>query len=238
MMNQPIAFSWDKQASEAAMKAGSGAALSETGAYEADILSAVYEFGKEGSQSQAIVFSIDADGQKANYVRIYVAGRNGEQTFGVGLISAILWAAQVRDAKPQQRQGQEGPEWFIPALEGRRVGLFLQKVLTTKQNGSEGYKFDVKHVFQPGTRLTYKESVEKIPAETIAALERTVKDKDERKNNSHSGGGWGAPSQQDNGWGAPQYDPNEVPNSRLQQAANSRNQAMQEPPQFDDDIPF
>lgn len=238
MMNQPIAFTWDKQASEAALKAGSGAALSETGAYEVNIISAVYEFGKDGSQSQAIVFSIDADGQKANYVRIYVAGRNGEQTFGVGLISAILWAAQVRDAKPQQRQGQDGTEWYIPSLESKRVGLFLQKVLTTKNDGSgDSYKLEVRHVFQPGSRLTYKEFTEKTPAEAIATLERTMKDKDDRKPHDSSRGGWGAPSNNNGGWGNNQTDPNSVPDSRLQQANRQVSHNNQNPP-FDDDIPF
>jgi hypothetical protein len=45
----------------------------------------------------------------------------------MGLISALLWAAQVKDAQPQQRQGQNGTEWFLPALEGKRAGFFLQK---------------------------------------------------------------------------------------------------------------
>jgi hypothetical protein len=79
----------------------------------------------------------------------------------MGLISALLWAAQVKDAQPQQRQGQNGTEWFLPALEGKRAGFFLQKVLTTKQDGSDSYKFEVRHIFQPGSRLTYKEYFEK-----------------------------------------------------------------------------
>jgi hypothetical protein len=54
----------------------------------------------------------------------------------MGLISALLWAAQVKDAQPQQRQGQNGTEWFLPALEGKRAGFFLQKVLTTKQTAA------------------------------------------------------------------------------------------------------
>jgi hypothetical protein len=75
MMNQPVAFSWNKQASEAALKAGATAGITDTGAYEGDILSAVYEFGKDGSQSQALVLSIDVNGQKANFLRINFLGR-------------------------------------------------------------------------------------------------------------------------------------------------------------------
>lgn len=234
-MNQPISFAWNQDAADAAMKAGATAGITETGAYEGDILSAVYEFGKDGSQSQALVLSLDADGQKANFLRINFLGRDGSQTFGMGLVSAIMWATQVRNAQPQQRQGQNGTEWHLPALEGKRVGLFLQKVLTTKQDGSgDSYKFEVRHVFQPGTRLTYKESSEKTPAETIATLERTVKDKDDRKPHDQSRGGWGAPNQPTGGgWG----DQNAVPESRLQQASRQHTQQTQSQ-QFDDDIPF
>lgn len=238
-MNQPISFTWNQQSAEAALKAGSSAGISETGAYEGIITSAVYEFGKDGSQSQALVLSLDADGQKANFLRINFLGRDGSQTFGMGLIAAIMWAAQVKNATAQQRPGQNGTEWFLPALEGKRVGLFLQKILTTKQDGSgDSYKFEVRHVFQPGTRLTYKEFNDKAPAEAIATLERTMKDKDERRPHDSSRGGWGATGSQNNGgWGNQQHDPNSVPDSRLQQAARQHAQ-QQATPEFDDDIPF
>lgn len=236
-MNQPISFTWNQQSAEAALKAGSSAGISETGAYEGIITSAVYEFGKDGSQSQALVLSLDADGQKANFLRINFLGRDGSQTFGMGLIAAIMWVAQVKDAQAQQRQGQSGPEWCLPALEGKRVGLFLQKLLTTKQDGSDSYKFEVRHVFQPGSRLTYKEFTDKTAAEAIATLERTMKDKDDRKPHDSSRGGWGASSNNNSGWGNNQHDPNAVPDSRLQQANRQLAQSNQNP-QFDDDIPF
>lgn len=237
-MNQPISFTWNQQSAEAALKAGSSAGISETGAYEGLITSAVYEFGKDGSKSQALTLSLDADGQKSNFIRINFIGRDGSQTFGMGLIAAIMWAAQVKDAQAQQRQGQNGTEWYLPALEGKRVGLFLQKILTTKQDGSgDSYKFEVRHVFQPGSRLTYKEFNEKTPAEAIDTLERTMKDKDDRKPHDSSRGGWGAPSNNNGGWGNNQTDQNSVPDSRLQQANRQVSQNNQHP-QFDDDIPF
>ncbi|VAX66233.1 Uncharacterised protein [Enterobacter kobei] len=155
----------------------------------------------------------------------------------MGLIAAIMWVAQVKDAQAQQRQGQSGPEWCLPALEGKRVGLFLQKILTTKTDGSDSYKFEVRHVFQPGSRLTYKEFTDKTPAEAIATLERTMKDKDDRKPHDSSRGGWGAPSNNNGGWGNNQTDPNSVPDSRLQQA-NRQVSHNNQNPRFDDDIPF
>ena len=179
-MNQPMTFMWNNETAEMAKKAGATGGISETGAYEGEIVSAVYTFGKDGSQSQALELSLDSNGAKANYLRINFLGKDGQQTFGMGLVSALMWVAQVKQAQPQQVQGQNGVEWHCPALVGKKVGLFLQKVLYTKNDGGDGYKFEVRHVFQPGTRKTYAEHAENAPAEAISALELSMKDKDER----------------------------------------------------------
>ena len=236
-MNQPMTFVWDNEAAEMARKAGATGGISETGAYEGDITSAVYTFGKDGSQSQALELSLDSNGLKANFLRINFLGKDGQQTFGMGLVSALMWAAQVRQVQPQQVQGQNGPEWHCPALVGKKVGLFLQKILYTKNDGGDGYKFEVRHVFQPGTRKTYAEHADNAPAEAIAALELSMKDKDDRvntgtrqfsgsRNNTSHGGN---PYAQQTG---------DIPQSRLQQAISNHVQSQQNPPEFDDDIPF
>lgn len=82
----------------------------------------------------------------------YMFGNNGSQTFGMGLIRTILWAAQVRQA---QAQRTDGSEWQCPALVSKKVGLMLQKVLYTQNGGSDGCTFEVRHVFQPGSRKAY-----------------------------------------------------------------------------------
>ncbi|MCA6941369.1 hypothetical protein LF927_09245 [Pectobacterium polaris] len=229
-MNQPMSFTWNTEAAEMAKKAGASGGISETGAYEGVITSAIYTFGRDGSKSQALELSFDSNGSKANYLRINFIGKDGGQTFGMGLVSALLWVAQVKQAQPLQVTTPEGFEWHCPALEGKKVGLFLQKVLYTKQDSSDGYKFEVRHVFQPGTRRTYAEYAENAPAEVIANLETSVKDKDERAHDNRQsppphGGSRSNPYTQD-----PQ---NSIPNSRLQQAA-AQNQVVD----FDDDIPF
>jgi len=232
-MNQPMSFVFDAAASELAKKAGASANISETGAYEVEITSAIYTFGKDGSQSQALEISVDANGLKGNYIRINFLGKDGQQTFGMGLVTALMWAAQVKQAQPQQIQGPNGTEWHCPALVGKKAGLFLQKVLYTKNDGADGYKFELRHVFQAGTRKTYAEHAENSPAETIAMLETTMKDKDDRINTGGQqfSGGRGAPQS-----GNP-YTQSNVPQSRLQQAAQ-QHQAAQAEPEFDDVIPF
>jgi len=232
-MNQqptPMGFVWNAEAAELAKTAGSAGGISETGAYEGVIASAVYQFGKEGSQSQALELSLDSNGAKANYLRINYCGKDGAPTFGLGLVSSLLWACQVKDAQPMQQQTPEGIVWTNPALVGKKVGLMLQKVLYTKNDGSDGYKFEVRHVFQPGTRKTYSEHAANEPAKVIDHLCETMKDKDERQ----QGGG----TQMNRGWGQPQQPTHTGNVSRLAQNAGGNGAQQQSEPAWDDDIPF
>lgn len=89
-MNQPMTFMWNNETAEMAKKAGATGGISETGAYEGEIVSAVYTFGKDGSQSQALELSLDSNGLKANFLRINFLGKDGQQTFGMGLVSALI----------------------------------------------------------------------------------------------------------------------------------------------------
>ncbi|ATM78814.1 hypothetical protein CRN79_24605 [Serratia fonticola] len=231
-MMQPMTFNFDP---ELAKKAGVGTSISENGAYEGAIISAVYTFGKDGSQSQGLELSLDSNGSRANYLRINFLGRDGEPTFGMGLISALLWAAGIKSAQPVQVQGPEGAEWHNQALEGKNVGLVLQKTLYTKQDGGDGYKMEVRQVFKPGTKKTYAEHAENAPAEAVDKLVATLKDRDERDPNAgktptHTGGQSHANP----------YAQQTTQTSKLQQAAaNRQNHAAQQAvPDFDDDIPF
>lgn len=248
-MTQPFGFTFNEQAAEAAKNAGTGTGISTTGAYDCVINSAVLEFGKDGSQSQTLMISVESHGQKANYVRINFIGREGQQIFGYGLIMAMLWAAGVRNAQPQQRHTENGVEWYFPDLEGKQCGLVLQKVLTTKGDGSDGFKFEVRHVYQIASRKTYKEFSEQKPAQEIATLVEHLTDRDERAKGGpmNDRGGYGNRDPrvgdnsswrgQQNGGGQSRgwVDPDAVPTSRLQQA----NRAAQPGPEdFDDGIPF
>lgn len=228
-MQQPMGFTFDP---EAAKKAGSSALLNETGAFEGVILHAHYNFGTD-SQSQTLELAFESNGAKANYLRINYIGRNGEPTFGMDLIAALLWAAGVRDAQPQQRQTADGTVWALPAIEGKPVGLVLQKELRTKEtDGTDTYQMNVRHVFQVKTRLTYAELSEKAPAEAIDKLLLTLKDVDKRQPATANGAAPGARGGPTGNRYAQQ------PQSNLQRNAGNRNTSPQPEPDFDDDIPF
>ena len=228
---QPMGFTFD---AEAAKKAGTSAMINETGAYEGVILHAHYSFGTD-SQSQTLELGFESNGLKANYLRINFVNREGEQTFGMDTVSALLWAAGVREAQPQQRQTPEGMVWALPAIEGKTVGLVLQKELRTKTtDGSDTYQMNIRHVFQAKTRLTYAELADKTPAEAIDKLMLTLKDADKRQPAAANGsqGARGGPT------GNRYANQANHTQSNLQRAAGGRNQQQQQVPDFDDDIPF
>lgn len=227
---QPM-FTFDD---ESARTAGAGGA-SETGAYAGNISAAIFTTGRD-SQSEAMEFSIDSDVGKINYLRINYKGREGQPLkHGAALINAIMGLTKVKQLNAVELTNGEGEiELHCKELEGKPIGFVLQKILYTKNDGGDGYKFDVKQVFGANTRKTYKEAIDNAPAEAVAKLLAVLKDKDERLANDapqHSG-----PQQQRSMLG---NNANQPAQSRLQQAsANRQNQNTQSVPDFDDDIPF
>lgn len=227
---QPM-FTFDD---ESARTAGAGGA-SETGAYAGNISAAIFTTGRD-SQSEAMEFSIDSDVGKINYLRINYKGREGQPLkHGAALINAIMGLTKVKQLNAVEMTNGEGEiELHCKELEGKPIGFVLQKVLYTKNDGGDAYKFDVKQVFGANTRKTYKEAIDNTPAEAVAKLLTVLKDKDERIANDapqHSG------SQQQRSMLG--NNANQQPQSRLQQAsANRQNQSTQSVPDFDDDIPF
>lgn len=226
---QPMSFKFDP---EAAKKAGT-MGISENGAYEGVIASAIYTFGKDGSQSQALEISLDSNGAKANYLRINYLGKDGEPTFGMGLISALMWAAGIKEAAPVQIQGPEGVEWHNQALVGKSVGLVLQKTLYTKGDGKDGYRMEIRQAFKCGTRKTYAEHAENAPAEAVDKMVATLKDRDDRDPNA------GTNAQRANG-AHPPSNPyaNQTTNQPAASRLQNRNTNQQPVQDFDDDIPF
>lgn len=227
---QPM-FTFDD---ELARIAGAGGA-SETGAYAGNISAAIFTTGRD-SQSEAMEFSIDSDVGKINYLRINYKGREGQPLkHGAALISAIMGLTKVKQLNAVEMTNGEGEiDLHCKELEGKPIGFVLQKVLYTKNDGGDAYKFDVKQVFGANTRKTYKEAIDNTPAEAVTKLLAVLKDKDERIANDaqqHSG------SQQQRSMLG--NNANQQPQSRLQQAsANRQNQSTQSAPDFDDDIPF
>jgi len=173
---------------ELAVKAGGGDFLSDGGAYVVYITEAKYITAKTGSSG--LEFSVTTkEGLKANYISVYyakksdISGQPGEAIKGglscLNAMMGILRAAQMTAVK-------RGDSFFCPEFEGKTIGLFLQKKLMSKGDGSDSYGFEIKVPFNPIDKKTMREISNNQPAQTIDRMTAGYKDQDDRKSQTHS----------------------------------------------------
>lgn len=168
---------------ESAVKAGGGEYVSEGGAYIVTINEAKYEKAKTGTDG--LEFSVTTeDGMKASYLRVYFAkkaqeqGKQGEPIKGgVSLLNAMMGILRASGMTAVKK----GDIYVCPEFEGKKIGLFLQKVLYTKNDGSEGYKFEIVVPFHPSDRRTMREIVDNKPAQMVDRMTANYKDRVEKQ---------------------------------------------------------
>lgn len=174
-MNERVIFTYNQ---EEALAAGQNGFINESGAYVITIAEA--KLGVSEAGASFIEFSGETDdGRKVNYLSVYSTKKGGElNKFGCNMINAIMGCAGVM----QLTERMISVSHFIaPEFTGKRVGLVLQKVLKTKNNGNETYNFDIKIPFIADTRQTLQEKVDGLAPVAIDNILSTLKDKDERK---------------------------------------------------------
>lgn len=185
-MNNPVVMQYS---AESAAKAGGGEYINEGGAYSGVITEAKYVTAKTGSQG--IEFSFQSkDGLKANFLSVYyikapeAQGQPGKPITGgqstLNAMMGIVGARQMTAAKKPDNS------YFCPELEGKEIGLFLQKKLTTKSDGDNSYGFEIKVPFDPKDKRTMREKLDNKPAQTIDRMAANYKDIDERKQQSNN----------------------------------------------------
>lgn len=220
-----------------AKKAGPSGA-SESGAYAGIIRTALFTTSRDAnSQSQSMEFCLDADVGPINFLRVSYIGRDGNPLQGGNaMIQAIMGLTGVKALHATEMvNSQNETEYHCKELEGKPIGFVLQKVLYTKNNGADGYRFEIRQAFGTKTRKTYKEGIEGLPAETVDKLVETLSDKDERQQGGNGPVG-GPAGNQPRSMLAGQQSQQQ---SNLQRAAASGRGQQQPPVQdFDDDIPF
>lgn len=175
---------------ELAAKAGGGEYLSQGGAYVVEITEAKYVTAKTGSSG--LEFSVKTDdGLKANYISVYyskapaVKGQAGEPiSGGASILQAMMGVLRV----DKMTAVKSGENWVCPEFTGKKIGLFLQKKLTSKADGSDSYGFEIKVPFNPVDKKTMREILSNSPAQTVDRMTSTYKDNDERKSTSGSTG--------------------------------------------------
>lgn len=166
-----------------ALKAGGGMYINASGAYVGNLTA---KWTSSDSGAQFLELGLKGDDGEANYMRVCYVKKDGTaNAMGENLIQAIMGLLKLKSLS----QRKTGDDTICPELTGKPIGLVLQKVLFTKNDGSDGYKFDIKFPFSPTSRKTLKEALNNTDATAVDSFVASLKDKDERHNNgSHRSG--------------------------------------------------
>lgn len=163
---------------ESALQSGASNYITEGGAYAGVITEAKYVFGKNGKQSAGIEFTLSTDQGEAKYLSVWYQKSDGTcNQYGYNLIQAMM--GLVRSGT--LTQVSRGEYSVAPEFEGKKIGLLLQKILTSKLDGSDSYKFEIKLAYLPSTKQTLKEAINKEPAVVVDQWAASLTVKDERK---------------------------------------------------------
>ena len=177
---------------DSGVKSGGGDFLSEGGAHICEIVSAIYTQAKTGTHG--IEFEIKTkDGLKGRYIKAYYAKQDNtpvaggksllDAMMGILSIQSLSFVAGVYDGANVNR---------VPEIEGKTFGLFLQKKLYTKQDGNDGYSFEIKTAFNAVDGRTLREALSNSPAQTIERMSSSYSDKDDRQSSGNSAATQGA----------------------------------------------
>lgn len=161
---------------EAALKAGGSDFIQEGGAYPLTILVAKYI--KAGSGSDGMEFEVKTEsGQTAKFIKIYYKKADGTIiNSGYSALCGIMYFLGLNGLTMQNA----GADTIAPELTNTKVGMFLQKVLYSKNGGGEGYKFDLRAPYKGDSMHTVKEAQENQQPTAIQNWINSYQDKDER----------------------------------------------------------
>ncbi|ECT8547661.1 DUF669 domain-containing protein [Salmonella enterica subsp. diarizonae serovar 48:i:z] len=168
---------------ESALAAGQGGFINESGAYILTISEAELKQNKD-NQARFINFSGESeDGRKVQYLSICSVKKDGtSNNFGVNMINAMMGCVGINALT--QHMISDG-KFIAPEFTGKRIGLVLQKVLRSKQDGSDTYGMEIRIPFIADTRQTLQERKDGLKPETVDKILSTLKDRDNR-NKGHS----------------------------------------------------
>ena len=173
-MNNVI-FQYDQ---DSAMTSGASSYITEGGPYVGVIAEAKYVFGKNGKQSAGLEFTLSTDSGEAKYLSVWYQKADGTvNQYGYSLVQSMMGLCKLNTLTQQAK----GDYSIAPEFTGKKIGLLLQKILTSKQDGSDSYKMEIKLAFLPQTRQTLKEALGREPAVVVDQWAASLVVKDERK---------------------------------------------------------
>ena len=165
---------------ELAEKSGGSDFLQSGGAHICTITLAKCVQAKTGTHG--IEFSVVTDdGAKANYLTTYYAKQDNTPIgSGQSLLNALMGFLNLQGISYTQQNINGEQCSIVPEFTSKKIGLFIDKVLRTKLDGSDSYGFNIRCPFDPQTKQTFKEKSQGQPAQAIDRMIESYKDKDER----------------------------------------------------------
>lgn len=205
-----MAFAFNKQA---AGLAGASSYIQQGGAYICTVTDCEDKSSASGGQAAWFEFTLNAAEGQANWVKVFYQGKDGGiNDRGYNMLNAIFDLVAIGKGKTIP----EGAEVKASHLKGQQIGLVLQKVLTSKQDGSDSYEFQILQAFDPKSGKTSGEISGGKDAKEVASIVASLTERDARKKGQQ---------QRQQSWGQPQ-------------GATSQQNLTEVPPAFDDEIPF
>lgn len=170
-----VIFQYDQ---DSALTSGASNYITEGGPHVGVIAEAKYVFGKNGKQSAGLEFTLSTDSGEAKYLSVWYQKADGTvNQYGYALIQSMMGLCKLNTLTQQAK----GDYSIAPEFTGKQIGLLLQKILTSKQDGSDSYKMEIKLAFLPQTRQTLKEAIGREPAVVVDQWAASLTVKDERK---------------------------------------------------------
>ena len=170
-----VIFQYDQ---DSALTSGASNYITEGGPYAGAIAEAKYVFGKNGKQSAGLEFTLSTDSGEAKYLSVWYQKADGTvNQYGYSLVQSMMGLCKLNTLTQQAK----GDYSIAPEFTGKQIGLLLQKILTSKQDGSDSYKMEIKLAFLPQTRQTLKEALGREPAVVVDQWAASLTVKDERK---------------------------------------------------------
>jgi hypothetical protein len=182
-----------------------GNRITETGKYVGVIVSAEAVTSKKGSDGVELSFK-DDNGATADFLTLWTHNKDGKELFSFKTLNALMTCCEVKaletaqgevtkwDADSNSRIKQKATVY--PTLQGKRVGLLLQKAEYEKGDGSIGTKMEIALPFNAATERTASEVLAKAQkAEKMAQVLAILKDRplQKRKDSAPAAQGQHAP---------------------------------------------
>lgn len=164
--------------------------LDESGAYVGKFTKA--ESIVAGSGTKGIRFEVEVPGAGKAQFSLYTEKDDGSRIFGFNMVQGMMYLFGLKTLKTapgkvmqydeDQGKSVEVDGEVYPDLIGKDIGIVLQKELTTRKDGKDGYRMNLALVFHPTSRFTVSELKDrKAKPEKLEKVLKGLKNKDSRE---------------------------------------------------------